>query len=64
MLVSLIVEPIFTHKEGNVIFRITVFGSLSKQNGIRAWLIEFFFFFLCAKMDDGIIKVNSLNYSI
>ena len=54
VLVSLIVEPILTHKEGNVIFRIIVFGSLSKQSGIRAWLIEvFFFFFLCDKMDVG-----------
>ena len=42
-------------------FRIILFGSLSQQSGIRAWLFEGFF--LCAKMDDGMIKLNSLNYS-
>ena len=55
-------EYILAHKEGNVIFRILVFDSLSQQSGIRAWSIEVFFF-LCAKMEDDMIKLNSLNYS-
>ena len=54
------VQPILTHKEGKVIFRIIVFGSLSQQIGIRNWI---FGVFLCARMDDGMIKLNSLNYS-
>ena len=54
------VQPILTQKEGKVIFRIIVFGSLSQQIGIRNWK---FGVFLCARMDDGMIKLNSLNYS-
>ena len=38
VLASLIVEPILAHKEGNVIFRIIVFGSSFPTSGIRAWL--------------------------
>ena len=60
MLASLIVEPILAHKVGKVIFRIVAFGSVFQQSGIRAWL---FGVFMCAKMDDDIIKLNSLNYS-
>ena len=48
------------HKDGTVIFRIIVFCSLSQQTGIRAWLFKVFF--LCAKMDDDMIKFNSMNY--
>ena len=32
------VQPILTHKEGKVIFRIILFGSLSQQIGIRNWI--------------------------
>ena len=39
----LFVEPILAHKEGNVIFRFIVFGSLYQQSGIRAWLFGVFF---------------------
>ena len=40
MLVSFIVEPILAHKEGNVFFKIIVFGSLSQQSVVCG----FFFF--------------------
>ena len=59
----LFVEPILTHKKGNVIFRIIHLIVISQQSGIKAWLSGVFFFFLCAKMDDGMIKLNLLNYS-
>ena len=60
VLANLIIKPILAYKEGNVIFSIIiVFGNLSRQGGIRGWLFGVFF----ARMDDGMIKLNSLNYS-
>ena len=61
LLAQLFVEPIFlAHKEGKVIFKTIAFSSLSQQSGTRAWL---FGFFLCAKKDDSMINLNSMNYS-
>ena len=42
VLESLFFETILAHKDGNVIFRIIVFGNLSQQSGIGAWLIGVF----------------------
>ena len=60
LLTFLFVEPILVHNDRKVIFRIIVFSSLFQQCGIRARLIGGF---LCAKMDDGMIKLNLFNYS-
>ena len=44
------VEPIFAHKEGNVIFRFIVFGSLSQQylsalDGLEVLMVLFLGFY-------------------
>ena len=44
LLAYLFVEPILVHKGGKLFFLIIVFGSLSQQSDIRAWLFGFFFF--------------------
>ena len=63
MLASLIVKPILAHKDGKIIFRIIVFGSSIPTKWYPS-LVDWSFFFFCAKMDDSMIKLNSLNYSL
>ena len=46
--INCLLNLFLAHKEGKVIFRTIVFGSLSQQSGIKAWLFGVFFvFFLC-----------------
>ena len=64
VLAILFVEPILAYKEGKVIFLnhscLIVFPNKVVSELGR---LSFFFFFFGVKMDDGMMKLNSLNYS-
>ena len=54
------VEHILAHKEGNVIFE-KLYLIIFPDKVIHS-LVDLSFFF-CVKMDDGMIKFNSMNFS-